>query len=49
MPRLMQQTNGQFLLTIPKGVVQALQADKGDKIHFKINLKKGIVELEKVE
>lgn len=43
----MKQQNGQFILTIPKGIVQALGADKGDKIEFRINLKKGTVELVK--
>lgn len=45
MPKLMKQQNGQFLLTIPKGVVNALGVERGDKIEFRINLKKGIVEL----
>jgi len=45
MPKLMQQQNGQYLLTIPIAVVRTLQAKKGDKIDFNINLKKGVVEL----
>lgn len=45
MPRLMQQKNGQYLLTIPRAVARALQARKGEKIDFIINLKKGVVEL----
>lgn len=49
MPRLMKQQNGQYLLTVPIGVVKALQAEKGDKIEFNINLKKGVVELLKEE
>ena len=48
MPKLMQLTNGQFLLTLPKEAVRALQAKKGDKIQLNYNLKKGVVELEKV-
>lgn len=47
MPKLMKQQNGQFLLTIPKDIVQALGADRGDKIEFMINLKKGYVEMVK--
>ena len=45
MPKPMKQQNGQYLLTVPKGVVNALGVEKGDKIEFRINLKKGSVEL----
>ena len=44
MPKLMKQQNGQFLLTIPKGVFYALNVKNG-VIDFKINLKRGLVEL----
>ena len=48
MPKLMQQKNEQFLLTIPKHVAQILQAKKGDKLEFNVDIKKQKVWLEKV-
>ena len=47
MPRLMQQKNGQYLVTVPRHVVQVLQASRGDPISFEIDLKKQKVWVEK--
>lgn len=47
MPRLMRMKNGQFLLTIPRICIRALNAKKGDNIDVTPNLKRGVVELER--
>lgn len=47
MPKLMQLSNGQFILTIPRISVRALNAKKGDNIEVMPNLKRGVVELVK--
>ena len=49
MPRLMELSNGQFLLTLSKEAVRALAAKKGDEIQVTANLKRGCVELVKVD
>lgn len=45
----MQQPNGQFMVTMPRGIAIALQVKKGDKVEWIPNLKKGVVELVKVQ
>ena len=49
MPQLMQMSNKQYLLTIPQEIVRLLQAKKGDQMEFKAFLKRGTVELTRVE
>ena len=49
MVRLMQQTNGQYIITVPKPVVNALGAEKGDKLEFDIDLRKREIKLRVAE
>ena len=49
MPKLQMTKGNQFFLTVPVGVVQALNANKGDNIEFNIDLKKGSIQLKKQE
>ena len=47
MPKLMQLKNKQYILTIPKVIVQAMNVRKGDVIKFVIE--RGDIILRKVE
>ena len=49
MAQLMKLSNGQHILTIPPHIVKTLQAQKGDKIDFFVDIKKGKVWLERVD
>jgi len=44
----MQQTNGQFIVTLPRTMAMALGVKKGDRVEWIPNLKKGVVELVKI-
>lgn len=43
----MQQSSGQFMVTVPRRLAYALGLQKGDKIEWRIN-KAGKLEIEKV-
>lgn len=47
MPKIIEMSNAQKLVTIPKQLAIALGFEKGDKVEWRIN-KSGKLELEKV-
>lgn len=48
MPKLQLLKNGQYLLTVPRGIIKTLHAQAGDKIEFYVDLKKGKVWVERI-
>ncbi len=47
MVKLMKLANGQFILTIPRHIIQVLGAERGDELDFKVDLKKQKIWVEK--
>jgi bifunctional DNA-binding transcriptional regulator/antitoxin component of YhaV-PrlF toxin-antitoxin module len=41
--------SGQHIITVPKYVIEALRAKRGDEIEFLLNMSRGTIEIKKIE